>query len=128
MSLADDFLVDDKGRVLLAALLAERIGRDGPGKIDDALIQYAVCELGYIHIAKRFDGLSVELCASAFSLVTLIGALFAITDHRPSQIFLTVYRDQGQRSLETFTSIGGFANRAEILAQPSSALTSSGFG
>ena len=128
MSSADDFLVDDEGQVFPAASLAERLGRGKSGKIDDALIQHAVRELGYIHVANGSDGLSVELRAGAFSLVTLIGALFAVTDRKPSHILLTVYRDEGQGSTESFTSIGAFANRAEILAQSPSAIASSGFG
>ena len=125
MRSVEDILIDDGAKILPVASLALRLGR---GKADDALIRHAVCELGYIHAAARSDGMMVELRAAAFSLVTLIGALFAITDRRPSHILLTIFWDEGRRSSETFDSLGAFAARAEILAQSASVMASSGFG
>ncbi len=125
MRSAEDIIIDDEGKVLPVAALARRFGR---GKADDALIEHAVCELGYIHAAPRSDGMMVELRAAAFSLVTLIGALFAITDRKPSHILLTIFWDEGGRTSETFASLGAFAARAEALAQSASVIASSGFG
>lgn len=125
MSFAEDFLIDDRGERLPVAELGRRLGRR---KTDDALIQHAVWELGYIRAATRSDGMMVELRAAAFSLVTLIGALFAITDYRPSRILLTIYEDDGRHTSETFASLGAFAARAEMLSQPASVIASSGFG
>ena len=125
MRSTEDILIDDEGKVLPVASLALRLGR---GKADDALIQHAVCELGYIHAAARADDMMVELRAAAFSLVTLIGALFAITDLKPNFILLTVFWDEGRRTCETFASLGTFAARAEMLAQSASIMASTGFG
>jgi len=125
MSSADDFLIDDEGKILPVPSLALRFGRS---KADDALIQHAVCDLGYIRAATRSDGMMVELRAGAFSLITLIGALFSITDRRPTRILLTIYGDEGRHTSETFASLGAFAARAEMLAQSASVTASSGFG
>jgi len=125
MRSAEDILIDDAGKVLPVAALALRFGRR---KADDTLIEHAVCELGYIHAATRSDGMMVELRAAAFSLVTLIGALFAITDRKPSHILLTIFWEEGRRTSETFASLGAFAVRAEMLAQSASVIASSGFG
>jgi hypothetical protein len=125
MGSAEHILIDDRGEILPVASLALRFGR---GKADNALIQHAVCDLGYIHAAAHPDGMMVELRAAAFSLVTLIGALFAITDRRPNHILLTVFWDEGSRTCETFASLGDFAARAEMLAQSTSIMASTGFG
>ena len=97
MRSAEDILIDDAGKVLPVAALALRFGRR---KADDILIEHAVCELGYIHAATRSEGMMVELRAAAFSLVTLIGALFAITDRKPSHILLTIFWEEGRRTSE----------------------------
>ncbi len=125
MSSVGDILIDDRGKILPVASLALRLGR---GNTNDALIQHAVCDLGYIHATARSGSMTVELRAAAFSIVTLIGALFAITDRRPKHILLTVFWDEGRHTSETFNNLGAFAARAEMLAQSASVMAFTGFG
>jgi hypothetical protein len=109
-----DTLIDENGEPLSLATL----GRKRPQRGGEAgSIAHALRNRGYIRLGERSDSVRVELCAGAFTPLTLIGALFWLHDRRARRIVLDIRWSDGELSLERFSSIGAFANWVEALPE-----------
>lgn len=110
--MSDGVLIDEKGEPWAIHDVARRLGCRGP---DFDLTAYVVRNLGYIHLRPQTGGIRVSLCAGAFNLVTLTGALMVLTQWRPERVVLAPLGADAW-SYRMFTSLGFFAECAEELA------------
>jgi hypothetical protein len=108
-----DIVIDEDGEPwpVDSPALARRLGyRDARLGLAD----FAVSELGFVHIRPIENGVRVTLRPGAFNAVTLAGTLQALNDMGPRRILLVVGSGD-DRLVELFTSIFDFIERAEGL-------------
>jgi hypothetical protein len=112
--MAPGLLIDGNGRAwpddsweLARRLRRRTIAFDLPGM--------AVRERGFIHVQPQGNSVRVAVNPRLLARATLGGALYALTDRRPSRIMLALVGDHGWQ-YEMFPSLWEFAERAEDLA------------
>src|SRR5690348_13780766 len=112
--MAPGLLIDGKGRAWPddSWELARRLRCRG-NACD--LANMAVRERGFIHVKPQGNNVRIAVNPRLLDRATLGGALYALTDQRPSRIMLALVGDQGWQ-YEIFPSLWEFAERAEELA------------